>query len=69
MRFYYKTIPFLIVLNCYHFPTVEQPSARVKFLLGDGDDDEEHESHEIFTEMEELYQHGDEEGEWKETAR
>ena len=48
---------------------MEQPSARVKFLLGD-EADEEHESHEIFTEMEELCQYGaDDEMEWKETAR
>ncbi len=56
------------LLSFSFFTPVEQPSARVKFLLGD-DADEVHESHEIFTEMEELYQHGDDEMEWKETAR
>ncbi|XP_071822946.1 electroneutral sodium bicarbonate exchanger 1-like isoform X2 [Apostichopus japonicus] len=49
----------------------EQPSQRVKFILGDESTaDEEHQSHEVFTELEELStaQDGDE-MEWKETAR
>ena len=44
-------------------------SQRVKFILGDEADDG-HESHEIFTEMEELcYGSDGEELEWKEMAR
>ncbi|XP_072048253.1 sodium bicarbonate cotransporter 3-like [Amphiura filiformis] len=46
----------------------EQPSTRIKFLLGD-EAEEGHETHEIFTEMEELFQLDDDEAEWKETAR
>lgn len=49
----------------------EQPSQRVKFILGDESTaDEEHQSHEVFTELEELYTAEDGDGlEWKETAR
>ncbi len=47
------------------------PSERVKELLDAGDDeDEEHASHDIFCEMEELRAVGDDgDVEWKETAR
>ena len=46
------------------------PSQRVQFLLGQDDGDEEHMSHDIFCEMEELRAVGEEgDVEWKETAR
>ena len=58
----------------------ENPSARVQFLLGDEDqdeDDEEHKPHDLFIELDELVADGEktnESGEpvdqgWKETAR
>lgn len=53
-------------------PTEERPptppSQRVAFILGQEEDDEDHQSHDIFCEMEELRQDGDD-MEWKETAR
>jgi len=48
------------------------PGQRVASILGrdEDDDDEEHQSHEIFCEMEELRPVGDDgDMEWKETAR
>lgn len=62
------------------FFSKEHPSARVQFLLGDEDqedDDEEHKPHDLFIELAELVTEGDktiESGElaehgWKETAR
>ncbi|XP_071942558.1 sodium-driven chloride bicarbonate exchanger-like isoform X2 [Antedon mediterranea] len=51
---------------------VEQPKERVRFILGEDEngEDGEHEIHDVFTEMDELYQGGDGElPEWKETAR
>lgn len=48
---------------------VTPPAQRVQFILGEeGDDDGQHESHPLFSEMEELVQDGGE-MEWKETAR
>ncbi|KAK9754989.1 Band 3 cytoplasmic domain [Popillia japonica] len=44
------------------------PAQRVQFILGEDVDDGTHESHPIFSEMEELVGEGDE-MEWKETAR
>ncbi|XP_050307572.1 electroneutral sodium bicarbonate exchanger 1 isoform X3 [Anthonomus grandis grandis] len=44
------------------------PSQRVQFILGEDLGDEKHESHPLFSEMEELFVDGDE-MEWKETAR
>ncbi|XP_019876901.2 sodium bicarbonate cotransporter 3 isoform X3 [Aethina tumida] len=44
------------------------PSQRVQFILGEDASDEKHESHPLFSEMEELFVDGDE-MEWKETAR
>ena len=43
------------------------PSERIQFLLG-MDDDEDHQTHDIFCEMGEL-RHEADEYEWKETAR
>ena len=48
---------------------VTPPSQRVQFLLGDQDGDTEHESHPLFSEMEELFMGENGEQEWKETAR
>lgn len=47
------------------------PSQRVQFILGGADDDDEsHQSHDLFCEMEELRPGGEDgELEWKETAR
>lgn len=48
---------------------VTPPAQRVQFILGeDADAEGNHESHPLFSEMEELVQQGDE-MEWKETAR
>ncbi|KAL3283056.1 hypothetical protein HHI36_006214 [Cryptolaemus montrouzieri] len=44
------------------------PSQRVQFILGEEVDDDKHESHPLFSEMEELVTEG-EDMEWKETAR
>ena len=68
-------------INSFHsYRFVEDPSARVQFLLGDedqDDDDEEHKPHDLFIELDELVTTGDkstdtgdnvEQG-WKETAR
>lgn len=46
------------------------PSQRIQFILGakDEDEDEDHKTHDIFCEMEELRGVGDDR-EWKETAR
>ncbi|KAJ8972536.1 hypothetical protein NQ314_000145 [Rhamnusium bicolor] len=44
------------------------PSQRVQFILGEDISDEKHESHPLFSEMEELVTEGDD-MEWKETAR
>ncbi|UYV73776.1 SLC4A7 [Cordylochernes scorpioides] len=49
-------------------PPFTPPAERVHFILGEEDEDGTHESHPLFSEMEEL--HGDgEEMEWRETAR
>ncbi|KAL1494696.1 hypothetical protein ABEB36_010256 [Hypothenemus hampei] len=44
------------------------PAQRVQFILGEDLTDEKHESHPLFSEMEELFTEGDD-MEWKETAR
>ncbi|XP_058802659.1 electroneutral sodium bicarbonate exchanger 1 isoform X2 [Phymastichus coffea] len=44
------------------------PAQRVQFILGEDVGDDAHESHPLFSEMEELVRDGDE-MEWKETAR
>ena len=48
------------------------PAQRVQFILGEegqGDSENVHESHPIFSEMEELFLDEDGDMEWKETAR
>ncbi|XP_037039833.1 electroneutral sodium bicarbonate exchanger 1 isoform X3 [Bradysia coprophila] len=47
---------------------ITPPAQRVQFILGEDVDDGTHESHPLFSEMEELVKEGDE-LEWKETAR
>lgn len=47
---------------------VTPPAQRVQFILGEEVGDDAHESHPLFSEMEELVKDGDE-MEWKETAR
>ena len=59
----------MINRNLWPFDLAEQPQQRVKFILGD-ECDEEHVSHEVFTELEELTVGEDgEEQTWKEMAR
>lgn len=58
----------------YNFNTIDEffsvtpPAQRVHFILGEDVGDDAHESHPLFSEMEELIKDGDE-MEWKETAR
>ncbi|XP_018351044.1 PREDICTED: sodium bicarbonate cotransporter 3 isoform X6 [Trachymyrmex septentrionalis] len=47
---------------------ITPPAQRVQFILGEEVGDDAHESHPLFSEMEELVKDGDE-MEWKETAR
>lgn len=47
---------------------VTPPAQRVQFILGEEIDDTTHESHPLFSEMEELVKEGND-IEWKETAR
>lgn len=51
-----------------HNCLVTPPAQRVQFILGEEVGDDAHESHPLFSEMEELVKDGDE-MEWKETAR
>ncbi|KAK2514470.1 Slc4a8 [Columba livia] len=44
------------------------PSQRVQFILGT-EEDEEHVPHDLFTQLDEICLKGDEDAEWKETAR
>jgi hypothetical protein len=72
----FKSVPSSEINDSTH---IENPSARVQFLLGDedqDDDDEEHKPHDLFIELDELITVGEktETGEsvehgWKETAR
>jgi len=48
---------------------VTPPAQRVQFILGQESQDVEHESHPVFSEMEELFVGEDGDMEWKETAR
>ncbi|XP_032390710.1 sodium-driven chloride bicarbonate exchanger isoform X3 [Etheostoma spectabile] len=50
-------------------PTYDTPSQRVQFILGTEDDDLEHVSHDLFTELDELSFRDGNATEWKETAR
>lgn len=49
--------------------SVTPPAQRVQFILGEEEDDGTHESHPLFSEMEELVQDSAGEMAWKETAR
>lgn len=55
---------YTLLRNCLVTP----PAQRVQFILGEEVGDDAHESHPLFSEMEELVKDGDE-MEWKETAR
>lgn len=57
-----------ICLFFFCFCSVTPPAQRVQFILGEDVDDGTHESHPVFSEMEELVIDG-EDMEWKETAR
>ncbi|KFP85913.1 Electroneutral sodium bicarbonate exchanger 1, partial [Apaloderma vittatum] len=46
----------------------DTPSQRVQFILGT-EEDEQHVPHDLFTELDEICMKGDEDAEWKETAR
>ncbi|KAF7659618.1 hypothetical protein LDENG_00295300 [Lucifuga dentata] len=50
-------------------PANDTPSQRVQFILGTEDDDGEHASHDLFTELHELSFRDGSTTEWKETAR
>jgi hypothetical protein len=63
-----------------YWDCIENPSARIQFLLGDedqDDEDEEHKPHDLFIELNELICDGEKPHEsgdsvdqgWKETAR
>ncbi|XP_054006027.1 sodium bicarbonate cotransporter 3 isoform X9 [Hylaeus anthracinus] len=54
--------------NVDHDRPITPPAQRVQFILGEEVGDDAHESHPLFSEMEELVKDGDE-MEWKETAR
>ena len=58
---------FYSFVKSFSPPTVTPPAERVHFILGE-DEDGSHESHPLFSEMEELHYEGDE-MEWRETAR
>ena len=45
------------------------PAQRVQFILGQESQDVDHQSHPVFSEMEELFVGEDGDMEWKETAR
>lgn len=47
----------------------DTPSQRVQFILGTEDDDEEHISHDLFIQLDELAFKDRDTQEWKETAR
>ncbi|XP_068586071.1 sodium bicarbonate cotransporter 3-like isoform X1 [Cebidichthys violaceus] len=50
-------------------PSYDTPSQRVQFILGTEDGDEEHMSHDLFTELDEIVFRDGDFQEWKETAR
>lgn len=56
------------IYGLLHNCLVTPPAQRVQFILGEEVGDDAHESHPLFSEMEELVKDGDE-MEWKETAR
>ena len=53
--------------SCHSLFVATPPSQRIQVLLGQ-DDDEEHQTHDVFCEMEVLRTEGDD-YEWKEVAR
>ena len=58
------------ILRLFGFVSVTPPSERVHFILGEDDQDGLHESHPLFSELEELVCTGESgEQEWRETAR
>ena len=59
---------FPVSISLPPFP-VTPPAQRVQFILGQESQDVEHETHPVFSEMEELIVGEDGNMEWKETAR
>jgi len=62
----------LLMLVVFVYGAVTPPAQRVQFLLGRDEefDDEDHQAHAMFCEMEELRATGEDgEKEWKEVAR
>ena len=61
------------MVSCVHLycVSVTPPAQKVQFILGQSQETgaEEHESHPVFSEMEELFTGEDGDMEWKETAR
>lgn len=68
VRFFLHAIKKFAVHEAISKITVTPPAQRVQFILGEEVGDDAHESHPLFSEMEELVKDGDE-MEWKETAR
>lgn len=62
------SLHFLFYSKIFFLFLVTPPAQRVQFILGEEVGDDAHESHPLFSEMEELIKDGDE-MEWKETAR
>ena len=63
---------FIFSISIYYsFIAVTPPAQKVQFILGQSQERgaEEHESHPVFSEMEELFMGEDGDMEWKETAR
>lgn len=54
--------------HSYSFTPLDTPSQRVQFILGT-EEDAEHVSHELFTELDEICVKEGKDAEWKETAR
>ncbi|XP_072316406.1 sodium bicarbonate cotransporter 3-like isoform X2 [Eucyclogobius newberryi] len=51
-------------------PVQDTPSQRVHFILGTEDEDEDHNPHSLFIQLDEMFSRGrDKDGEWKEAAR
>lgn len=60
--------PLLHVSHSSYLFFSDTPSQRVQFILGT-EEDEEHEAHDLFTELDEICVKDGKDAEWKETAR
>lgn len=57
-----------LVPPSHHLAPSDTPSQRVQFILGT-EEDAEHVTHELFTELDEICVKDGKDAEWKETAR